>query len=88
MTCRGEEQQHMFWWAHLKVRDHLEDLSIDGTLMLKYIVKKWDGKMWTGLIWHRIQWVGSCTVRSIKYGEFLHWLRNYQLLKKDSAACR
>jgi hypothetical protein len=44
------------------LRDHLEDPSIDGTLMFKHIVKKWDGKMWTGLIWQRIKRVGSCTV--------------------------
>jgi len=55
----------------------LGTLSIDGTLMLKYIVRKWDGKIWTGLICYRIQMVGSCTLRSIKYGEFLYWLRNY-----------
>jgi hypothetical protein len=34
--------------------DHLKDPGIDGRIILKLIVKKWDGGAWTGLIWLRI----------------------------------
>jgi len=32
---------------------HLEDLAVDGRIMLKWISKKWDGAAWTRLIWLR-----------------------------------
>jgi len=42
-----------FWWGDLRERDHLEQLGIDGRIILKCILKKWDGEAWTGLIWLR-----------------------------------
>jgi hypothetical protein len=38
----------------VKERDHLDDLGVDGSGVLKYIFKKWDGWVWTGFIWLRI----------------------------------
>jgi hypothetical protein len=32
-----------FWWGDLMERDHLEDLGVDGRIIVKWILKKWDG---------------------------------------------
>ena len=38
------------------MRPHLEDLSVDGRIMLKRILQKYDkGRRGTGLIWHSIR---------------------------------
>jgi len=35
--------------------DYLVDLGIDGTIILKLILKRWDGEAYTGLIWLRMR---------------------------------
>jgi hypothetical protein len=42
------------WWGHLREGDNVENLCVDGRIILKWIFKKWDGQIWTGLIWLRI----------------------------------
>jgi hypothetical protein len=39
----------------LKERNHLEYLGVDGRIMLKCIIKKWDEEAWTRLSWFRIR---------------------------------
>jgi hypothetical protein len=43
-----------FWWWDLRERDHLEDRGIDGSVLLKWILRKWDEEAWSGFIWLRI----------------------------------
>jgi hypothetical protein len=39
---RGEVHRG-FWWGNLREGDHLEDLGVDGSIVLKWIFEKWDG---------------------------------------------
>jgi hypothetical protein len=48
------ERHREFWSGDLRKRDHLEDLDVDGRIILKWIFNKWDGEVRTGLIWLRI----------------------------------
>jgi hypothetical protein len=43
-----------FWWGNLRAQGYLEDPGIDGRLILKWIIRKWDGVAYTGLICFRI----------------------------------
>jgi hypothetical protein len=38
------------WWGNLTGRDHLEDLGIDGRIILNWIFKKCGGEFWIGFI--------------------------------------
>jgi hypothetical protein len=51
----GEEVHTGFWWGDLRERDNLEDPGLDGRIILRCIIRKWDGGGGprTGLIWLR-----------------------------------
>jgi len=39
-----------FWWGNLKKRDQLEDPSVEGRIIFKWIFRKWYEVMdWTGV---------------------------------------
>ena len=52
-TC-GDEKKFIpvrgFGGGHLKERDHLGGLDVDGWILLKWILKKYDGRTWTGIM--------------------------------------
>jgi hypothetical protein len=61
-----------FWWGNLRERDILEDLGLNGMIVLKWIFKKWDeGMDWIGLPQEREKWRAILNAVSIKCGEFL-----------------
>jgi len=42
-----------FWWGNPRERDHLEDLGIDGKIILRWIFRKLDVGARTGSSWLR-----------------------------------
>ena len=39
-----------FWWENLTERDHLEELYVVGRIILKWIIKRQDGRVWKGFV--------------------------------------
>jgi hypothetical protein len=48
-----------FWWGGVRERDHLDDLSVDERIIVKWVLNKWDGDVRTGFIWLRISTGGA-----------------------------
>jgi hypothetical protein len=42
-----------FWRQNQKEGDHLEDLGVHEMIILKWILKIYDGLAWAGLMWLR-----------------------------------
>jgi hypothetical protein len=54
----GDTRGHTgFWWGNMREKDHLEDLGIDRSIILKCIFKKWDNG---GISWIDIRDECSC----------------------------
>jgi hypothetical protein len=47
------------WSEILKRRDHLEDLIIDGRIILEWMLREQAGKLWTVFIWLKIRTSGG-----------------------------
>jgi hypothetical protein len=46
-----------FWWGNLRERDHWGDPGVDGSIILRWIFRKWDVGVWTELGWSRLETV-------------------------------
>jgi len=40
----------IFWLLYLEGRDHLEDLDVDGRIILEWMLGKYDRRVCTGLL--------------------------------------
>jgi len=40
-----------FWWGNLKEKVHLGDAGVDGTIVMRWIFRKWDVGVRTGSSW-------------------------------------
>jgi len=61
---------------NMRESDNLDNLGVDGSIVLKPLLKKYDGKAWSGfsssLQRHAVGVCGQCNelMRSIKCGDF------------------
>ena len=51
----GNRRSAGFWWGNLTERVHLEDLVVDGRIILKWILEKWD-RDWFDVAQDRDRW--------------------------------
>jgi len=42
-------------WGYLKGREHLGDQGVDGRIILRWIIRKWNVGLRTGSSWLRIE---------------------------------
>jgi len=47
----------VFWWRRdVRGRDHLVDLGVDGSIIIRCIFRKWDVGVWTDLAQNTERW--------------------------------
>lgn len=52
MACNGVNRiAYKFWVGQPGERGRLEGLGIEERIILKWMIKKQDGRAWTGLLW-------------------------------------
>ena len=54
-----------FWWRKLWERDNLEDPSVDGMIILRWIFRKWDVRASPGSIWLRMGTGGGLFLNAV-----------------------
>ena len=50
----GGEEYTGFWSGNLRERDQLGEPDVDGRIILRWILRKWDVAVWTRSSWFRI----------------------------------
>ena len=62
VACMGDRKgAYRVLMGHFRARDTLEDLNVDGNIILKSIFKKWDRVMdWVDLAQDRDRWRDLC----------------------------
>ena len=53
-TCGREQSTYRGLLGNLRKRAHVEDPDVDGSIIIRWIFRKWDGRPWTGSMWLRI----------------------------------
>jgi hypothetical protein len=55
----GRNEMHTgFWWVNLKERDNFQDLGVDGSMILKWVMNKilWESVDWSHLAEDTQKW--------------------------------
>jgi len=51
MKQNGHKVRIGFWSGDLRELFYLEDLGVEGRIILKLVFKQWNGEAWTELVW-------------------------------------